>query len=81
MRGLRRRARRLTSIPILHVPAGLLDRLEDEGRRWCPDETGGMLAGYRASDGAEADVVITDTIPAGPKASRTRTRFVPDGPW
>ncbi len=40
-----------------------------------------MLAGYRTGQGINADVVITDVIPTGPRAVRRRGRFVPDGEW
>lgn len=52
------------------VSAMLLD-----GRTHFPNETGGVLIGYWASD---AEAVIATMIEGGPKAKRTRTRFVPD---
>jgi integrative and conjugative element protein (TIGR02256 family) len=84
LRGMRRLSlpsRRLRSDSRVFVPPGLLDALEAEGRRWAPDETGGMLVGYRTDNGADADLVITDVIPAGPRAVRERVRFAPDGEW
>lgn len=52
-----------------------------ETRHWTPDETGGMLLGYRAIESDSAVWVITGLIDAGPGAARDRHRFVPDGPW
>lgn len=81
MRRLRFQSRRLRGDATLHLAAGLLDRMEREGRHWAPVETGGMLAGYRTGPHIDADIVVTDDIAAGPAAQRTQTRFVPDGEW
>jgi integrative and conjugative element protein (TIGR02256 family) len=40
-----------------------------------------MLVGYRTGDYADADLVVTDAISAGPRAVRGRVRFAADGEW
>jgi integrative and conjugative element protein (TIGR02256 family) len=42
-------------------------------------ETGGMLVGYEGARGHE--VVLTDLIDAGPRASHAEYAFNPDGRW
>lgn len=81
MRRLSFRSRGLRSDARVFIPPGLLNALEAEGRRWAPGETGGMLAGYRTGKDPDADLVITDVIPAGPGAHRERIRFAADGQW
>ena len=44
-----------------------------------PHETGGVVLGYETAD-ADASV-ITHLIGSGPKATRSRSEFVPDGRW
>jgi integrative and conjugative element protein (TIGR02256 family) len=79
---LRRPRRRLRpSYGRVFVPSALLEDVTAEGRRWAPDETGGMLVGYRTAADVRADLVVTHAIEAGPNAKRARTRFVPDGRW
>jgi integrative and conjugative element protein (TIGR02256 family) len=66
----------------LFLPAGLLEDLAAEAHRYAPRETGGMLLGYRRlPTNAPAQLVVTDTVGAGPKARRRRLRFAPDGRW
>jgi integrative and conjugative element protein (TIGR02256 family) len=43
-----------------------------------PEETGGLLLGYRTG---RSEVVIADVIGAGPGATHRATRFVPDHDW
>jgi integrative and conjugative element protein (TIGR02256 family) len=52
-----------------------------ESRIWTPDETGGMLVGYRVEEAGIVACVVTHLIDAGPGATRDRRRFVPDGSW
>ena len=52
-----------------------------EARDHAPEETGGMLVGYRTSELVGAEIVVTGLIGAGPEAKRTRNRFEPDGKW
>lgn len=51
--------------------------IRDEAARHTHDETGGMLLGYRNGP----DIVVTGSIGPGPRAARTPTSFLPDGPW
>jgi integrative and conjugative element protein (TIGR02256 family) len=53
----------------------------DDATRWSPDETGGMLVGYRTEHHGRLAIVITGLIDAGPKATRSTAQFVPDGRW
>jgi len=53
----------------------------DDATQWSPDETGGMLVGYRAESYGRLVIVITGLIDAGPSATRSTTQFVPDGHW
>lgn len=75
------RRRRVAAGPNLFVPAKLLAQIRAEAMSFAPDETGGMLIGYRADQHATSDVAVTGLIGAGPAAERARHRFVPDGPW
>lgn len=64
------------------MPSSLVAALESEARTWTPYETGGMLLGYHDGESpSRRRLVITDTIPAGPRAERRKRRFVPDGEW
>ncbi len=44
-----------------------------------PLETGGMLLGYEGVDPCE--LVVTQTIEAGPNAVEQKEAFAPNGPW
>jgi integrative and conjugative element protein (TIGR02256 family) len=66
----------------LFLPNGLLEELEAEAQNWAPRETGGMLLGYHIDNGgATHELVVIDTVDAGPRARRRRWWFAPDGPW
>lgn len=52
--------------------------LLDEADRGYPLETGGILLGYFAEN---AEAVVSAAIGPGPKASHSRTRFLPDHTW
>ncbi len=54
------------------------DDLEREADRAFPDETGGLLLGYRAAQG---DVIVTQMTGPGPQALHRPKSFVPDAPW
>jgi len=68
--------RRLTR-PLVWVPAGLLRELAAQADEHRPRETGGMLLGWRVGH----ELVIAETIEAGPGARRARDSFEADGPW
>lgn len=55
--------------------------MADEGRAKYPDETGGMLLGYRTTAVDADEIVITGVIGPGPAARHAPQRFEPDGPW
>lgn len=40
-----------------------------------------MLVGYRVETDGVLDFVLTAIVPAGPRAERARSRFLPDGRW
>ena len=50
----------------------------DDASSHLPNESGGMLLGYRSPGG---DLVIAELLEGGPDAIRKPTRFVPDGRW
>lgn len=52
--------------------------LELRALKALPNETGGLLVGYRADNG---DIVVQAIIGPGPKARHTPVRFVPDHAW
>ena len=49
-----------------------------EANRAFPNETGGVLVGYRAENG---DLVINRAIGPGPRAVHSAKRFFPDHEW
>jgi|CXWL01.1.fsa_nt_gi integrative and conjugative element protein (TIGR02256 family) len=57
------------------LPTNVRDSLIVEANQWVPQETGGVLLGYITARG---DVVVTDTVGAGPNALRSRIGFLPD---
>ncbi len=66
----------------LHAKAGvaslsreLWDSLEREASSRAPNESGGVLLGYWADP---HQVVVTNAVGPGPRASHTRTHFRPD---
>jgi integrative and conjugative element protein (TIGR02256 family) len=65
------------SIPVVWIHTGLLAELHDLVREHAPLETGGMLLGWHN----HGKVAIDATINGGPAALRSRTSFIPDGPW
>jgi integrative and conjugative element protein (TIGR02256 family) len=60
------------------IDAGVLSEMEADASEHSPRETGGMLLGYSSESG---HAVISDIIPGGTNAVRTRTRFEPNGLW
>lgn len=50
--------------------------MTDEANRALPFETGGVLLGYWSEDRSE--VAITDVTGPGPRASHSKTEFIPD---
>jgi integrative and conjugative element protein (TIGR02256 family) len=52
--------------------------MEADASEHAPRETGGMLVGYRSTEG---DEVVTGVIIGGPRAMRRSERFVGDGEW
>ena len=57
------------------VPAFILEELGKHPH--C--EEGGKYLGFVQNDGESTRVVITDFLPGGPNAKRTRVEFLPDG--
>lgn len=55
-----------------------LEAMELEASLRAPDESGGMLLGYRQRD---SQVAITAVTGPGPRAVHRRSSFVPDGKW
>lgn len=58
------------------IQQSLLDGLVAEANRLYPDETGGVLLGYRANGGS--DTVIAAVTGPGPRAMHARNSFIPD---
>jgi integrative and conjugative element protein (TIGR02256 family) len=52
--------------------------LERAAQHALPDETGGLLVGYRADND---EVVIQELVGPGPEARHSPVRFVPDHAW
>ncbi len=52
--------------------------LLDQAQKHAPNETGGLLLGYRHSP---TEAVITDAIGPGPEAKHRASTFEPDYPW
>jgi len=52
--------------------------LERTAQHGLPNETGGLLVGYRADNG---EVVIQELVGPGPNARHSPARFVPDHVW
>jgi integrative and conjugative element protein (TIGR02256 family) len=63
----------------LAIGDALAQDMFSEAERHAPNETGGVLLGYRA-DRAKL-VLVSDLVGAGPSARRESHRFEPDGAW
>lgn len=63
-------------IPLIRVwiSEKALARMVSDAGSFFPNETGGVLMGYRVAN----EVVITDSVGGGPLAQRSPTRFLPD---
>jgi integrative and conjugative element protein (TIGR02256 family) len=59
---------------IIWIKKSVLETIKEDLHKWYPVETGGVLMGYWNGD----EVVISQIIDGGPKASRTRKSFNPD---
>jgi integrative and conjugative element protein (TIGR02256 family) len=64
--------------PIAWVRSNVHASLLVQAAEHAPNETGGILLGYRVSP---AEIVITDAIGPGPDADHRRTGFDPDADW
>jgi len=53
----------------------VIQEIFQEGRNKLPNETGGVLVGYKTSD---TEFVVTKIIGPGPKAIHRRSSFLPD---
>jgi integrative and conjugative element protein (TIGR02256 family) len=62
----------------LWLAATALQALASEADARQPDETGGLLLGYRHSP---VEAVVTEIIGPGPEAAHNPTNFQPDGCW
>lgn len=63
---------------IAWIRNSVLYDLEGTAQNGLPNETGGLLVGYRADNG---QVVIQELVGPGPKARHSPVRFVPDHVW
>lgn len=63
---------------IVWIRNSVLDDLERAAQNGLPNETGGLLVGYRADNG---EAVIQELVGPGPKARHSPVRFVPDHAW
>lgn len=61
--------------PVLWLPATIAAAMREEGSRRLPNETGGVLVGYRWG----ADIVVVAATGPGPRAEHEPTRFRRDG--
>lgn len=59
----------------LWIPEPIFADMVTDANKWAPSETGGVFMGYHADN---KDIVITDMVSAGPKATHHRYRFCPD---
>lgn len=59
------------------IPERLAAAMLVEAQRHAPNETGGVLLGWRGRGRAE----VVELVDGGPAAERERHRFAPDGPW
>jgi integrative and conjugative element protein (TIGR02256 family) len=66
------------STAIVWLHESIRDDLIKQAGSHAPNETGGILLGYRHS---ATEVVITDAIGPGPTADHRRTGFRPDAQW
>ena len=57
------------------VPAFILEELT----KYPHSEEGGKYLGFVENDGGLTRIMITDFLPGGPQAKRTRVEFLPDG--
>lgn len=60
----------------LWIANSLYTEMEEEANRCAPNETGGILLGYRTDD--HQAIVATHLVGPGPLAIHERERFVPD---
>ena len=72
----RRRQSRLEQ-PTLWLPDEMLIDLQQQAAEHSPEETGGMLLGWRNG----TDILITTLVGPGPRAKQSRDQFTPDGAW
>lgn len=63
----------------LWITTAALEAAQAEGSTHAPEESGGVLLGWRGP--ARSEYVVTDLLGPGPGASHERTRFEPDYPW
>lgn len=70
-----RAGRRVSVLMDRHVPAFILEELA----KYPHSEEGGKYLGFVENDGGATRIVITDFLPGGPHAKRTRVEFLPDG--
>lgn len=70
-------ARRLAT-PVW-IQTSLIALLARDAADNAPNETGGILMGYWAGDSSA--VVVTESVPGGPRAVHERLRFEPDSEW
>lgn len=64
----------------IHLPKGLVGTLEREAERHFPNETGGVLLGFKDRHRND-QIQIVSQIGPGPKAVHKRFRFEPDSQW
>lgn len=60
------------------IERSALQLMVDDGSRWAPEETGGILVGYWAGD---EETVVTAAIDAGPNSTHHAGGFLPDADY
>jgi integrative and conjugative element protein (TIGR02256 family) len=63
----------------LYIGTDLADVIRSASNDHAPNETGGVLLGFHLADGHGS--CVTHLVGAGPNATRSRSRFKPDGKW
>lgn len=60
------------------VARDTVQAMVDDGSKWAPAETGGVLVGYWVHGG---QAVVTSAVDAGPESAHSASGFHPDAPY